>query len=164
MKEWFLHYKEAIRVSLLALFRWTLLAVCTGVLCGGIGTLFHLAVEWVTEQRTEHVWLLWLLPAAGIAITALYKATGCVGKGTNDVLRAVQDGSSVTPWLVPAIFLGTVLTICAAARPAARAQRCRWAAASAGISAGCCTSTIMTAARLPCAAWRHFFRRCSVRR
>ena len=110
IKEWFLHYKEAIRVSLLALFRWTLLAVCTGVLCGGIGTLFHLAVEWVTEQRTEHVWLLWLLPAAGIAITALYKATGCVGKGTNDVLRAVQDGSSVTPWLVPAIFLGTVLT------------------------------------------------------
>ena len=93
IKEWFLHYKEAIRVSLLALFRWTLLAVCTGVLCGGIGTLFHLAVEWVTEQRMEHVWLLWLLPAAGIAITALYKATGCVGKGTNDVLRAVQDGS-----------------------------------------------------------------------
>ena len=85
IKEWFLHYKEAIRVSLLALFRWTLLAVCAGVLCGGIGTLFHLAVEWVTEQRTEHVWLLWLLPAAGIAITALYKATGCVGKGTNDV-------------------------------------------------------------------------------
>ena len=39
IKEWFLHYKEAIRVSLLALFRWTLLAVCTGVLCGGIGTL-----------------------------------------------------------------------------------------------------------------------------
>ena len=37
IKEWFLHYKEAIRVSLLALFRWTLLAVCTGVLCGGIG-------------------------------------------------------------------------------------------------------------------------------
>ena len=110
IKEWFLHYKEAIRISLLALFRWTLLAVCTGVLCGGIGTLFHLAVEWVTEQRTEQVWLLWLLPAAGIAITALYKVTGCVGKGTNDVLRAVQDGSSVTPWLVPAIFLGTVLT------------------------------------------------------
>ena len=55
MKEWFLHYKEAIRISLLALFRWTLLAVCTGVLCGGIGTLFHLAVEWVTEQRAEQL-------------------------------------------------------------------------------------------------------------
>lgn len=37
MREWVLHYKDAIRISLLALFRWTLLAVCTGVLCGGIG-------------------------------------------------------------------------------------------------------------------------------
>lgn len=37
MREWVLHYKDAIRITLLALFRWTLLAVCTGVLCGGIG-------------------------------------------------------------------------------------------------------------------------------
>lgn len=35
MREWVLHYKDAIRISLLAMFRWTLLAVCTGVLCGG---------------------------------------------------------------------------------------------------------------------------------
>ena len=110
MREWVQHYKESIRVSLLALFRWTILAVCTGVLCGGIGTAFHLAVEWVTEQRTEHIWLLWLLPAAGLLITALYRVTGCTGKGTNDVLQAVQDGRAVTPWLVPAIFFGTVLT------------------------------------------------------
>lgn len=157
IKEWFLHYKEAIRVSLLALFRWTLLAVCTGVLCGGIGTLFHLAVEWVTEQRTEHVWLLWLLPAAGIAITALYKATGCVGKGTNDVLRAVQDGSSVTPWLVPAIFLGTVLThLCggSAGREGAALQM--------GGSIGWNIGRVLHFNNhdchwLPCAAWRHFF-------
>ena len=96
MKEWFLHYKEAIRVSLLALFRWTLLAVCTGVLCGGIGTLFHLAVEWVTEQRTEHVWLLWLLPAAGIAITA-----------------ALGKGSFVTHDLFFSL-LGAAIVVCAA--------------------------------------------------
>lgn len=37
MREWVLHDKDAIRISLLALFRWTLLAVCTGVLCGSIG-------------------------------------------------------------------------------------------------------------------------------
>ena len=69
-----------------------------------------------------------LLPAAGIAITALYKATGCVGKGTNDVLRAVQDGSSVTPWLVPAIFLALCSPICAGGvgRPRGRSAG-RWA-------------------------------------
>ena len=164
IKEWFLHYKEAIRVSLLALFRWTLLAVCTGVLCGGIGTLFHLAVEWVTEQRTEHVWLLWLLPAAGIAITALYKATGCVGKGTNDVLRAVQDGSSVTPWLVPAIFLALCSPICAAARQAARARPFSSAARSRAISATSCIWTIRIRARSPCAAWRQALRHFSAHR
>ena len=54
IKEWFLHYKEAIRISLLALFRWTLLAVCTGVLCGGIGTLFHLAAMASACGRHRH--------------------------------------------------------------------------------------------------------------
>ncbi len=110
MKDFVQHYKGSVLVSLQALWRWTLLAVCTGVLCGAIGTAFHLMVEVVTEWRTEFIWLLWLLPAAGLVITALYKVTGCTGKGTNDVLRAVQDGTAVTPWLVPAIFLGTVLT------------------------------------------------------
>ena len=110
MNQFIEHYKKSIGVSLAALFRWVLLAFCTGVLCGGIGTAFHLAVEVVTEWRAVHGWLLWLLPVAGLVIVALYKATGCEGKGTNDVLQAVQDGKAVTPWLIPAIFFGTVIT------------------------------------------------------
>ena len=110
MKDIVQHYKGSVLISLQALWRWTLLAVCTGVLCGAVGAAFHLLVEVVTEWRTEFIWLLWLLPAAGLVITALYKVTGCTGKGTNDVLQAVQDGKPVTPWLVPAIFFGTVLT------------------------------------------------------
>ena len=110
MKDFVQHYKASVQVSLQALFHWTLLAVCTGVLCGGLGTVFHLAVEIVTEWRTAHIWLLWLLPVAGLAVVALYKVTGCTGMGTNNVLQAVQEGKPVTPWLVPAIFLGTVIT------------------------------------------------------
>ena len=110
MSSFIRHYKASVKVSLQALFQWSLLAVCTGVVCGILGTVFHLAVEIVTEWRAEYVWLLWLLPVAGLAIVALYKVTGCEGMGTNDVLRAVQEGRAVTPWLVPAIFLGTVIT------------------------------------------------------
>ena len=110
MREFVQHYKGSVQVSLKVLLRWTLLAVCTGVPCGAIGAAFHLAVEAVTEWRMEQAWLLWLLPVAGLGITALYKGTGCTGKGTNDVLQAVQDGKPVTLWLVPAIFFGTVLT------------------------------------------------------
>lgn len=98
--------KAAIRVAL----QWFFLAIPTGLICGLVGTLFHLSVERVTELRADQPWLLFLLPAAGLLITALYRATKCEGVGTNNVIRAVQSGEPVSILLVPAIFLGTVLT------------------------------------------------------
>ena len=98
--------KAALRVAL----QWFFLAVPMGLLCGLLGTLFHLAVEHATELRAAQPWLLFLLPVAGLLITALYKVTKCDGVGTNNVLRAVQSGEPVSILLVPAIFLGTVLT------------------------------------------------------
>ena len=98
--------KAAIRVAL----QWFFLAIPTGLICGLVGTLFHLSVERVTELRADQPWLLFLLPAAGLLITALYKATKCEGVGTNNVIRTVQSGEPVSILLVPAIFLGTVLT------------------------------------------------------
>ena len=41
MKDFVQHYKGSVLVSLQALWRWTLLAVCTGVVCGALGTAFH---------------------------------------------------------------------------------------------------------------------------
>ena len=98
--------KAALRVAL----QWFFLAIPTGLVCGLVGTLFHLSVERVTELRAAQPWLLFLLPAAGLLITALYKITKCEGVGTNNVIRAVQSGEPVSILLVPAIFLGTVLT------------------------------------------------------
>ena len=110
MKDFLKKELYSLRAVTAILARWLLLAVPTGLVCGAVGTAFHLAVEHVTEWRGEHVWLLWLLPLAGLAIVALYKLTGCEGIGTNNVIRAVHSSESVSPLLVPAIFLGTVLT------------------------------------------------------
>ena len=110
MSESFSRAARSAREMARMLLRWLVLALPIGLLCGGIGTAFHLAVEAVTELRGAHGWLLWLLPAAGLAIVALYKGTKCEGVGTNNVIRAVQSGEAVSPLLVPAIFLGTVLT------------------------------------------------------
>ena len=110
MKDFLKKELYSLRAVTAILARWLLLAVPTGLVCGAVGTAFHLAVEHVTEWRGEHGWLLWLLPLAGLAIVALYKLTGCEGMGTNNVIRAVHSGESVSPLLVPAIFLGTVLT------------------------------------------------------
>lgn len=110
MKESFAGAQQALHESLQALVRWLIVAVPVGLVCGVIGTAFHLAVEYCTELRGEWPWLLWCLPVAGVAIVALYKVTGCEGLGTNTVIRAVQSGSAVRWQLVPAIFFGTVLT------------------------------------------------------
>ena len=106
----FNEFQRAAKAAIGVALQWFFLAIPTGLICGLVGTLFHLSVERVTELRADQPWLLFLLPAAGLLITALYKATKCEGVGTNNVIRAVQSGEPVSILLVPAIFLGTVLT------------------------------------------------------
>lgn len=93
-----------------ALGKWLLLATAAGVSCGLVGTAFHAAVEYVTELRGEFPWLLYGLPLAGLAIVGLYKLLGTEGQGTNDIFNEVHAGGKISILLVPAIFLGTVLT------------------------------------------------------
>ena len=103
-------FNREAKAALWVVLQWLLLAVPTGLVCGAVGTAFHLSVEYVTELRAAQSWLLLCLPLAGLAIVALYKVTKCEGVGTNNVIRAVQSGEPVSLLLVPAIFLGTVLT------------------------------------------------------
>ena len=103
-------FNREAKAALWVALQWLLLAVPTGLVCGVVGTAFHLSVEYVTELRAAQSWLLLCLPLAGLAIVALYKVTKCEGVGINNVIRAVQSGEPVSLLLVPAIFLGTVLT------------------------------------------------------
>ena len=93
-----------------AMAKWLAVAMVTGVFCGMVGSLFHIGVERATELREQHPWLLWCLPAAGLVIVAFYKLTKTEGQGTNDIIEAVHHGRPLSPWLLPAIFLGTLLT------------------------------------------------------
>ena len=93
-----------------ALMKWLILAVLVGACGGVIGALFHIGVEEATLLREHRPWLLYLLPAAGLLITALYRLTGVYGVGTNAVLDAVQEGKKIPFPLLPAIFFGTILT------------------------------------------------------
>lgn len=93
-----------------ALVKWLALAAVAGVLCGLVGSVFHIGVHRVTALRAEHPWLLWCLPLAGLVITGFYKLTHTEGQGTNDIIDEVHSGKGLSIWLLPAIFLGTVLT------------------------------------------------------
>lgn len=140
------------------------LALPIGLAGGVVGTAFHIAVEQVTALRAAQGWLLWLLPIAGLGITALYQVLRCQGLGTDDVLRTVQQGKPLPLALTPAIFLGAVLTPCAAALPDGRALPCKWAAASAGPLAAGKSSRPPGGGAPPCAAWQRCSRRCSAHR
>ncbi len=96
---------------ILAFVRWGLLAALTGLVGGGVGTLFHKAVEYATDVRLAHSWILYLLPLGGLLIVGLYHLLGTPeGFGTNQILDAIRGESKVPLALAPLIFLSTVIT------------------------------------------------------
>ena len=95
---------------LTALVKWLTLALVTGCLCGAVGAAFHTGIHEAELLRGRFPWLLWCLPLAGIAIVAFYKLTRTEGQGTNDVIDVVHLGKGLPVLLLPAIFVGTVLT------------------------------------------------------
>ena len=97
-------------VYLRTLIKWTILGLVIGAFCGVIGSAFHIGVHHATELRAEHPWLLWCLPLAGLGSVGFYKLTKVEGKGTNSIIDQVHLGKGLPFFLLPAIFLGTILT------------------------------------------------------
>jgi len=110
----FLEHARAYLLHLLiyvkALAKWLLVSSIVGVLCGLLGTAFHVGVELATGYREAHAWVLFTLPAAGLLAVAVYRLFRVEGQGTNNILSEIQSGKGVSARLLPAIFLTTVLT------------------------------------------------------
>lgn len=92
------------------LLKWLAVSGVTGLVCGMIGSLFHIGVHEASLLLASHGWLLYCLPLSGLAIVGFYKLTKTEGLGTNDIIEAVHQGKELPNFLVPAIFVGTVLT------------------------------------------------------
>ena len=74
MKTWKDRRAEAVQL-VVAMLKWMAVGGLIGAIGGVIGTAFHVGVDYATELRLEHSWVLYLLPVAGILITALYRVT-----------------------------------------------------------------------------------------
>ena len=92
--------------------KWMVIAVLLGGVCGVVGSLFHISVDYVTELRTEHDFLIWFLPFGGLVIVLLYKiAHATKGVDTNRVIEAADtDGKKVPIIMAPLIFVSTCIT------------------------------------------------------
>jgi len=91
-------------------YRWSFVACLTGAVCGLVGSLFHFAVDWATDFRGEHSWLIFLLPLAGFLIAGMYRVTKQKGVGTNRIIESVQEGDKLHTLMVPVVFIATVIT------------------------------------------------------
>ena len=92
-------------------FRWSILSILMGIIGGLLGAAFHHALHFVTHIRSEHMWLIFLLPLGGLLTVAIYRHPKMRGnKGTNEIIEAALDGHSVSPMVAPSIFLATAIT------------------------------------------------------
>ncbi len=106
--------KQSIKASaqyIKALLKWTLLASVVGIIGGAVGSAFHISIDFVTELRSQHAWLVYLLPLGGLAIAGMYTLFKKYGRlDTNRILEAVQTEEKVPFVLAPLIFIGAVIT------------------------------------------------------
>lgn len=102
---------DKINKYLLTFLKWTILSVIIGIICGLIGTLFHVCVERATEIRTNNPEIIVLLPIAGVFIVFLYKMAHMENdKGTNLVIESIRTAEKVPALMAPLIFIATFLT------------------------------------------------------
>lgn len=92
--------------------KWLLLASGVAVLAGSASALFLFALDWATDTRTSHRWLIWLLPLAGFTVGWLYLRFGQqVEAGNNLLIDEIHDPKKVVPLrMAPLVLGGTVVS------------------------------------------------------
>jgi H+/Cl- antiporter ClcA len=84
-------------------------ALC-GVMAGLLGFAFLESLDWATDSRLERGWLIWLLPAGGLIIGAVYHAVGGAASGGTSLVarQSVHLTEGVPRRMIPLIFGGTI--------------------------------------------------------
>lgn len=111
-KEYWLNCIDRTKRYAKTFIKWLICSAIIGITCGAVGTAFHYSVEYVTQFRSGHSWIIFLLPAAGLLIVFLYRAGGIKhDKGTNLVIGSIRNPEYNVPFrMAPLIFITTVIT------------------------------------------------------
>ncbi|WP_299058691.1 voltage-gated chloride channel family protein [uncultured Polaribacter sp.] len=110
IKKFFLQFQQSF--SLLFLLKWTFICLLIGAFTGSASAIFLWTLEWATNYREANVWIIWLLPIAGLIIGLSYHYYGeSVVKGNNLLLEEYHAPKKVIPFkMAPLVFIGTILT------------------------------------------------------
>ena len=92
-------------------FKWVLFSILSGLIVGGIGTLFYFGMYVVTLMREKNPWLIFLLPVGGLVIVGSYRLLHDEkDTGTNLVLSAIHSDEELPLRMAPLIFISTLIT------------------------------------------------------
>ncbi|WP_394773383.1 voltage-gated chloride channel family protein [Flavobacterium sp.] len=103
---------QKIKEIFLTTLKWILICVLIGILSGSASAFFLVALEWVTQFRIHHDWIIWLLPFGGLLVGLSYYYWGeSVVKGNNLLLEEYENSTKVIPLkMAPLVLLGTLIT------------------------------------------------------
>lgn len=92
--------------------RWMLIATLTGLVVGSVSTAFNFALKYAVDFRKTHLWIILLLPAAGLLIVLLYKLFHYENNaGTDTVIDSIHEEAHIPLRMSFLIFVSTVLTV-----------------------------------------------------
>ena len=102
----------SIRAMVPRLFTWLLLLICVSVSIGSLVALFLWLLDQATSFRSQHGWLLFLLPVSGIGIYFLYKLAGKNAEAGNNLImdEIHKPGGGVPLRMAPLVLVTTILT------------------------------------------------------
>ncbi|TCD27899.1 chloride channel protein [Pedobacter psychrodurus] len=97
---------------LISTLKWLLISAILGGIIGSASALFLETLNWATNYREQHLWIIAFLPIAGILIGLAYHYWGAaVVKGNNLLIEELQSPKNMIPLVMaPLIFAGTIIT------------------------------------------------------
>ena len=98
--------------NILLTFKWIFICALIGIFSGSASAFFLVSLEWVTQFRESHNWILWLLPMGGLSIGLIYHYLGKeVVKGNNLLLEEYENPQKSIPLkMAPMVLIGTLIT------------------------------------------------------
>lgn len=98
--------------SFLSILKWTILCIFLGLLIGSASAGFLQSLNWATDFRETHLWIIVFLPICGFSIGLLYHYYGReVVSGNNLLIDTIHKPEKTIPFIMaPFVYLGTIAT------------------------------------------------------
>lgn len=94
------------------IFKWMLMCSLIGILIGSASAGFLISLDWATNFRETHLWIIAFLPIAGFLIGLLYHYFGKeVEMGNNLLIETIHKPKQIIPFKMASfVYLGTIIT------------------------------------------------------